>query len=121
MSNEKNINQWPALPADMVRPKKGCSKEGRRFTNVKFEKVPYLVTALLDDKGEGTMWLQLDFLDAKKGTVNVAVTGFDHRRMIEAGNEAKYMPLYVEQLGLLVKQNQRKDIQFMAVRRNASR
>lgn len=115
MDNEKKTNQWPTLPAGMTRPGNGCSKEGRRFTDIEFANVPYLVAALLDDRGEGSMWLKLDFHGAKEGAVNVEVTPFDFRRMIEAGNEAKYIGLYVEELARRVKSGARKDPQFMAV------
>jgi hypothetical protein len=115
MQNDKKTNHWPALPTGMSRPGNGCSKEGRRFTNITFENIPYMVAALLDDRGEGSMWLQLDFHDVKDGAVNIEVVPFDYRRMIEAGDDAKYIGVYVQELYRLVKAGVRKDPQYVVV------
>lgn len=114
----KTENKWPALPSGMLRPPKGCSAEGRKFTNVDYERVPYLVRALLDDSQDDTLWLKVEFQAGKSGVVSIEVTPFDHRRIIEQGDEAVRMPLYVEELGKRVLSGQRTGPQFMAVNKD---
>lgn len=112
----KKHNKWPAPPTDVVYLKPtGLSKETRKFLSVSFEEAPYQARRILDDAAGDSVWLALTFNPGSSGVVDIEVVPFDPRRMIESGDEAKHLPLYIEELSKRVEAGSRSCPQYMQI------